>query len=73
MPKKIVITGASGLIGTNLARVLINRGDYVYILTRDAKKTKMIIPGATDYFNWDYKNPDTWAEYLNNKDTIQHT
>lgn len=72
MPKEIIITGASGLIGTNLSKALINRGDNVYILTRDINKTKNIIPGAADYIEWDYKNPDKWADYLNNKDSVIH-
>lgn len=72
MLKKIVITGASGLIGTRLAKALINRGDYVYIFTRDIDNTKNIIPDAAEYIKWDYKKPDTWAEQLDNKDAIIH-
>ena len=72
MLKKIVITGASGLIGTRLAKALINRGDYVYIFTRDIDNTKNIIPDAAEYIKWDYKKPDTWAEHLDNKDAIIH-
>ena len=72
MSKRIVITGASGLIGTNLTRALINRGDNVYIFTRRVNKTKDIIPGAADYIDWDYMNPDKWAEYLNGKDAVIH-
>lgn len=72
MPKKIVITGASGLIGTKLTKTLINRGDHVYILTRDKNKTKNIIPGATEYIKWDYVKPDAWAGHMNNKDAVIH-
>ena len=72
MPKKIIITGASGLIGANLSKALINRGDNVYIFTRDINKTKNIIPGAADYIEWDYNKPDKWAECLNNKDSVIH-
>ncbi|MGA9295472.1 MAG: TIGR01777 family oxidoreductase [Ignavibacteriaceae bacterium] len=72
MSKNIVITGASGLIGTNLARVLINRGDNVYIFTRSADKTRNIIHGAAGYIEWDYKKPGKWAEYLNGKDAVIH-
>ncbi len=72
MSKKIVITGASGLIGTNIAKALINRGDNVYIFTRDINKTKNIIHGAAEYFEWNYKEPDKWSEHLNSKDAVIH-
>ena len=62
MAKKVVITGASGLIGTNLTRALINRGDNVYIFTRNVDKTKNIIHGAAGYIEWDYNKPEKWAE-----------
>lgn len=72
MAKEIVITGASGLIGNKLARSLINRGDHVYIFTRNTDKTKNIIPDAAEYIEWDYKKPDTWSDKLNNKDILIH-
>jgi uncharacterized protein len=72
MLKKILVTGASGLIGRNLCRILISRGDDVSIFTRDIYKTKNLIPGAKEYIKWDYKNPSKWAEYLNNKDAVIH-
>lgn len=72
MSKKIVITGASGLIGTNLTKALINRGDNVYIFTRDINKAKNIIHHAAEYIEWDYTRPDKWTEYLNDKDAVIH-
>ena len=72
MSKRIVITGASGLIGTNLSRALINRGNNVYIFTRNVNKTKSIIHDAAGYIGWDYKKPDKWAEHLNGKDAVIH-
>ena len=40
MNKKITITGATGLIGTELCRALINRGDEVTVFTRDVESAK---------------------------------
>ncbi len=71
MTKKIVITGASGLIGTNLSKAFISRGDEVYIFTRNTGNLKKTIPNA-EYIEWDYTRPDTWAEYINNKDAVIH-
>jgi uncharacterized protein len=71
MTKKIVITGASGLIGTNISKALISRGDEVYIFTRNIGNLKSIIPNA-EYIEWNYTRPDSWAEHLNNKDAVIH-
>ncbi len=72
MTKRIVITGASGLIGHNLCRVLISRGDEVSIFTRDVNKTKNIITGAKEYIEWNYNQPEEWKDYLKNKDAVIH-
>ena len=72
MSKKIVITGASGLIGTNLCKALISRNDEVFIFTREIEKSKKRIPGAKEYIELDYSKPETWSEYLNNKDAVIH-
>ena len=72
MSKKILITGASGLIGINLCRALISRGNEVFIFTRDINKTKDTIPNASSYITWDYRKPSEWIKYLNNKDALIH-
>ena len=72
MTKKIIVTGASGLIGQNLCRALISRGDEVFVFTRDTIKTKRIIPDAKGYIVWDYNKPSEWNEYLNDKDAVIH-
>ncbi len=72
MAKRIVITGASGLIGHNLCRTLISRGDEVSIFTRDINKTKNIITGVKEYIEWDYNKPAEWKDYLKNKDAVIH-
>ena len=41
MSKRIVITGATGLIGKKLAFELIKRGDEVIIFSRNAAKSKI--------------------------------
>ena len=52
MKKRIIITGATGLIGKKIASDLIKRGDEVIIFTRSPEKAKRIIPGAHDYVKW---------------------
>ena len=55
--KRIVITGATGLIGKKLVDALIVRGDEVIIFSRDAEKAKAIFPKALGYEEWNYQKP----------------
>ena len=72
MLKKIVITGASGLIGTRLAKALINRGDEVIVFSRDTARAKSIFPKAIDYIEWNYRKPEEWKSKLENSDAVIH-
>lgn len=71
MNKKIVITGATGLIGRELSRRLIDRDDEVYILTRSPQKAEVLIPRAEEYIEWDYSN-EGWEKYISSADAVIH-
>lgn len=70
MNKKIVITGATGLIGRRLADKLINEKNEVTIVGRSIDKAKAIIPSAHEYVDWDYKIDP--ADFLEGKDVVIH-
>ncbi len=70
--KKIVITGATGLIGKAICKKLIDRRDEVTVFSRDINNAKKEIPGAKEYFEWDYHYPGDWQHILNNKDAVIH-
>lgn len=72
MSKRIVITGATGLIGKKLVKVLLTRGDKVIVFSRNKDKAKSIIPGAEDYIEWDYNKPEQWQANLENIDAVIH-
>lgn len=57
MAKKIILTGATGIIGSRLCKLLISRGDRIIILTRDAKKAKESLRIDGEFINWNYRNP----------------
>ncbi len=57
MTKKIILTGATGVIGSRLCKLLISRGDNIIILTRDAKKAKETMNVDAEFINWNYKDP----------------
>jgi len=72
MKKRILITGATGLIGSNLCRKFSERGDILTVFSRDPEKAKNIFPFANEFVKWDYQKPDEWKNFVNNKDVIIH-
>ncbi len=72
MSKKIIVTGATGFIGTKLCSALIERGDELTVFTRNATNASGIIPGAKDYIEWDYHKPEQWIKFIEGKDSIIH-
>jgi uncharacterized protein (TIGR01777 family) len=72
MIKKIIITGATGLIGKDIFSELMKRGDEVTIFTRNTNRAKIEIPHAAQYVEWNYNKPGEWKEHLNLKDAVIH-
>ena len=72
MSKRIVITGATGLIGRKLSLALIQRGDDVIVFSRNVEKAKSIIPKASEYVEWDYKRPELWKSKIENVNAVIH-
>jgi len=52
---KVVLTGATGVIGSALAGALLERGDQVVVLSRDAERARAKLSGAEAH---------TWADPL---------
>jgi len=70
--KRIVITGATGLIGRRLCSALDNDGNEITVFTRDIKNGKQILPFLTKFVDWDYRKPELWLNELNGKDAVIH-
>ena len=50
---RIVVSGATGLLGRALTSKLIENGDSVAVLTRNVQKAKEVLPLGIDVFHWD--------------------
>lgn len=68
MEKKVLITGASGLIGSLLSKALLLRGYKINILTREKKVSEQ---GIT-YFDWDIKKGKIDPSCINGVQAIIH-
>lgn len=56
MSKRVVLTGATGLIGKKLARKLHERGDVPVIISRDPVQARGMA-FVNEFVKWDYKDP----------------
>lgn len=70
--KKIVITGATGLIGKKLSQKLSEDGHQIIVFSRDASSAKNILQKEFTYIDWDYRKNDNWIESISSADAIIH-
>jgi uncharacterized protein (TIGR01777 family) len=57
----MVVTGATGQIGSVLCRRLLERGDAPVVFTRDVQAAQESVPGAADYVAWQPQETGPWA------------
>lgn len=72
MNKKIIVTGATGLIGIELCKALKARGESVTVFSRNIESAKRILGNEFSYVKWNYENPGEWQESLADKDAVIH-
>jgi uncharacterized protein (TIGR01777 family) len=72
MKKRIIITGATGTIGSKLCQKLIALGDEITIFSRNPANAKKKLPGVKKIIQWDYESIDGWKQQLNEVDVVVH-
>jgi len=72
MPKRIAITGATGLIGKKLCDALLARGDEVTVFTRNVLKGKQQIHDVKNFVEWNYRRPNEWKNEFEGLDAVIH-
>ncbi|MGE5499604.1 MAG: TIGR01777 family oxidoreductase [Syntrophothermus sp.] len=73
MGKRVIVTGATGLIGKEVCKTLIDRGDEVIVFTRSPQSAKLKIKGAANYIEWDsYSAGGKWVKFVSQADSIIH-
>uniref|UniRef100_A0A832D1V7 TIGR01777 family protein n=1 Tax=Ignavibacterium album TaxID=591197 RepID=A0A832D1V7_9BACT len=70
--KKIIITGATGLIGRKLSQKLTEAGHQIIVFSRNASSAKNILKKDFTYIDWDYSKSDKWVESISTADAIVH-
>ncbi len=69
--KKIILTGASGFLGSHIAEILLDKGLTVRALLRESSSLRNL-PSECEIFRIDFMNPDSIAEAITDADTVIH-
>jgi uncharacterized protein (TIGR01777 family) len=72
MNRKIIITGATGLIGKELCRKLTGNKEDVFVFTRSVEKGKEELPFVRHFIKWDYRNPASWMKEVDGAYAVIH-
>jgi len=73
MEGHIVITGATGVIGSEVARRLIKSGRKVVLLARSPQAAAAKVPGAAAYVRWDSDMTDgEWTASIDGAQAVIH-
>ncbi len=64
MSDKILVTGATGRVGAELAGLFIAQGGYVRAAGRDPSAVATKLPGITEAVAFDFERPETFAPAL---------
>ncbi len=73
MQGHVVITGATGVIGGELALKLIVRGEKVVVFARSPESAASKIPGAAGYVKWDSSmDRGEWTGFISGAKAIIH-
>jgi uncharacterized protein (TIGR01777 family) len=70
--QRIVITGATGVIGRKLFAALTERGYEIVIFSRSPQKARAALPGAAEYIQWSASEGGPWAAAINGAHAVIH-
>jgi NAD dependent epimerase/dehydratase family enzyme len=70
--KRVVVTGATGLIGKALCKQLIAKGYQVVVFSRDPQKARDAVPGAAEYVAWQPAEHGAWASAIDGAYAVIH-
>ena len=69
--KRVLVTGATGFVGANVARHLLERGREVRVLAR-RNSDRRNIPEGAEIFEGDLRDPDSTARAVQSCDEVFH-
>src|SRR5262245_17853985 len=70
--RRVVVTGATGMIGRALCKRLIASGYQVVAFSRDPQKARQSVPGAAEYVAWTVSESGPWASAIDGAHAVIH-
>ena len=70
--KRVIVTGATGLIGSRLCSELQRRGYAVVVFSRGPEAARRKVPGALAYVAWQPQESGPWREQIDGTYGIVH-
>lgn len=70
--KRVVVTGATGLIGRQVCKRLAEKGYAVVVFSRNPEKARQSVPEASEYVAWTPLYLDEWVTALNGAYGVIH-
>lgn len=70
--KRVILTGATGLIGRKLFGALRARDYQIVIFSRSPQRAREALPGAADYVAWAPAEDGPWARAIDGADAVIH-
>ncbi len=62
--KRVIVTGATGLIGRRLCQELARHGYAVIVFSRNPEAARREVPDAVEYVAWQPEAHGSWATYV---------
>lgn len=69
---KVLVTGATGLVGNALVRRLVERGDTVRALVRDVERAARVLPAGVEMVRGDITAPESLPEAMRDRELVFH-
>jgi uncharacterized protein len=70
--QRVILTGATGLIGSKLFAALRERGYELVIFSRSPEAARTTLPGAADYIAWSPSEQGPWAAAIEGAHAVIH-
>jgi hypothetical protein len=71
-PQRVIITGATGLIGRLVCAALRKQSYDLVIFSRNPEQARTVLPGAAAYIAWSPAEDGPWAAELNDTAAVIH-
>lgn len=69
---KILLTGATGLIGKSIGKALVAQGHELTVLTRNIAEAKSVLPFPAKILEWNNYKQDLSPDYFNDIESVIH-